>query len=288
MELRSPIRLFWDITPLPAVLPDYDRITAEIASSRVLTLQITDLSFELSRTTVDTIHRLSGSGIAVSLTVAATALNEAVPLLDAGVRKLYVDIPSASALGSTELPKGCGLSFIPTRATADLLPDILVACIDRKIPELLLPMERLITGGEPLCLTRDKQESLSRRLAAIPFSGRVLLTIHDPFLWRAFYPETPFPDGSCQACNTMLAIAPSGDVYPCPAMPCKLGSLIESSFREIVASEMKRATRSHINSVPSECTTCRLYPGCRGGCRGRGYHLKGDWDTPDPACGLCK
>lgn len=286
MELRSPIRLFWDITPLPEPLPDYHRIAAEIASSRVLTLQVTDLSAVLNQSTIEALRRLTGSGIVVSLTVAMTALPEALSLLNAGVAKIYVDLPSPDALKSFGNMKGCGVSFRPSPDTAEKLPDLLNACLGQGIPELVLPMERLVSGEQPLCLSRTRQALLSRRLAEIPFSGRITLTIHDPFLWRAFYPDTPFPDGSCQAGNTMLAIDPSGNVYPCPAMPFRLGSLLKKHFREIVASEEKRATRLLINSTPSDCTTCRLFPGCRGGCRGRSQHLKGGWNAPDPACGF--
>jgi GeoRSP system SPASM domain protein len=182
--------------------------------------------------------------------------------------------------------KGCSVSFRPTQDTVEDVPELLATCLDRGIPELQLPMERLISGEQPLCLSRARQEDLSSRLTAIPFNGRIALTIHDPFLWRAFYPDTPFPDGSCQAGNTMLSIDPSGNVYPCPAMPFRLGSLLEKHFREIVASEEKRATRLLINSTPADCTTCRLFPGCRGGCRGRSYQLKGGWNAPDPACDI--
>lgn len=286
MELRSPIRLFWDITPLPEPLPDYHRISAEIASSRVLTLQVTDLSARLNQLTVESLRQLSGSGISISLTVAATALPEAVSLLNAGVAKLYVDLPSPDSLKSLGNMTGCGVSFRAYHDTVETLPDLVGACLDQGIPELVLPMERLISDDQPLCLNRPQQENLSRRLAAIPFEGRITLTIHDPFLWRAFYPDTPFPDGSCQAGNTMLAIDPSGNVYPCPALPFKLGNLLEQHFREIVASEEKRTTRLLINSTPPDCTTCRLYPGCRGGCRGRSYHQKAGWNAPDPACGF--
>lgn len=288
MELRSPIRLFWDITPLPEPLPDYRRIAAEIASSRVLALQVTDLSAELRPATVEALRRLSGSGIAISLTVAATALPGALSLLNAGITKLYVDLPSPDGLNSFGDMKGYGVSFRPSSDAIEILPDLIGACLDHGIPDLVLPMERLISGELPLCLNRTQQELLSRRLTAIPFNGRITITIHDPFLWRAFYPDTPFPDGSCQAGNTMLAIDPSGNVYPCPAMPFRLGSLLEKHFREIVASEDKRATRILINSTPSDCTTCRLFPGCRGGCRGRSYLVRKEWNTPDPACGLAE
>lgn len=286
MELRSPIRLFWDITPLPEQLPDYCRIAAEIASSRVLTLHITDLSPVTAPATVEAIHSLADSRIAISLTVANTALSNAIPLQNAGQAKLYVDMPSVETLRSFMDMHGCGVSFRVSNTNVDELPDLVAECLDRDIPELILPMERLFSGEPPLSLTRAHQESLSRHLTSIPFDKRITLTIHDPFLWRAFYPDTPFPDGSCQACNTMLAIDPSGDIYPCPAMPFKLGSLLHSHFREIALSDAKCGVRTMINSVPPDCTKCRLFPGCRGGCRGRGYFKAENWNTPDPACGI--
>lgn len=294
MELRSPIRLYWDITPLPSLPPDYERLCAEIATSRALTLDITDSSESLSDITASIINRLATSSMAISLTLARTALAQALPLIErGGVRKLVADVATFEGLAellqrsqkvNDRLPYG--ISWRVSRENSDTLPDLLEWCLEHGVSELVLPMERLTQGAETFCLGRDEHERLARRIARVPFNGKLTITVHDPFLWRAVYPDVPFPGGVCQAANTMLYIDPKGDVYPCPAMPVLLGSLIDRSFRDIVSSEAKREVRRRIVTLPSGCAACGLQAECRGGCRGRGYAGKESWDDADPGCGV--
>ncbi len=115
-------------------------------------------------------------------------------------------------------------------------------------------------------------------------SGAIAVTIHDPFLWHAFYPGRPFPQGGCQAANTMIAVAPDGAVYPCPALPFSLGSVAEMPLKEILASPGKRSLRAKLLEPPADCAECQERTVCRGGCRGRGVALHGTLDGIDSAC----
>lgn len=286
MELRSPIRLYWDVTPAPDPLPDYDRICSEIASSRAMTLHLTDLGTAVAPETLAIIARLSTSTLQLALTVAHSAAAGAVSLLSHGVKKLYSDAISPEEVATISRMAISGVSFRTTRANHRLLPDMITSCIENRIAEMQLPMERLIAGEEPLCLSTDERETLAARIAPIPFAGRLTITANDPFLWRVVHPETPFPDGICQAANTMLALDPSGNLYPCPAMPILLGNLHRSTFREIVASSLKKEVRARIVARPSDCMGCRMLDGCRGGCRGRGLTVQGSLDAGDPGCGV--
>jgi GeoRSP system SPASM domain protein len=147
-------------------------------------------------------------------------------------------------------------------------------------------MERLAAGESPLCLTREERACLAGRVAHAAFAGNLQITANDPFLWRVVNPGVPFPDGICQAANTMLAIDPAGNVYPCPAMPVLLGNLQTASCREIVLSALKKEVRAKILEQPSGCTECPMLDDCRGGCRGRGLYSHGSWEKPDPGCGM--
>ena len=145
-------------------------------------------------------------------------------------------------------------------------------------------MQRLYNGEPPFLLNREEQRQLAGALATVGGVQGLNLTIHDPFLWRAFNPHVPFPQGGCQAANTMLAIAPSGDVYPCPTLPVRLGHIGESALREIVASSEKREFRRLLLENPDGCRCCQKLAECRGGCRGRSYAVHGSLDGADPAC----
>jgi len=286
LELSSPIRLYWDITPAPVTDPDYNRICFEIDSSRALTLHLTDLGETLSPVTSVVLSRLSTSSLALMLTVSYAAVFEVVPIFESVVKKLYVDVASPEAIAGLSGTGISGISFRTSHSNHRLLPDIVAVCIDSGIPELQLPMERLTAGEAPLCLTVPEQEDLSARISKIQFAGKLTVTANDPFLWRAVYPETPFPDGICQAANTMLAIAPNGDVSPCPAMPLLLGNLQQSTYREIIGSILKKEVRERILAFPPACKECRMLHDCRGGCRGRGLNVAGDFGAVDPGCGI--
>jgi GeoRSP system SPASM domain protein len=144
-------------------------------------------------------------------------------------------------------------------------------------------MQRL-TAGE-LCWTPAVTElaALEQALRVAPLPAAVQLTIHDPFLWRAIHPDAPFPDGGCQAANTMLYLSPEGTVYPCPLVPLPLGNIQESSLLEIARGEDKRLVRAQIRQLPIMCGDCPELAACHAGCRGRAYVVNG-WQAQDPAC----
>lgn len=285
MELRSPIRIYWDITPLPDPLPDYDRICSEIAASRALTLHLTALGESLA-VAADVVRLLCGAPLALSVTVSHAVINQALPLLKRGVKKLFIDVSSAEAIRSISGEGISGISFRVTRENHDALPDIIAVCMAEGFAELQLPMERLAAGESPLCLTSGERDCLAGRVIQAAFAGELQITANDPFLWRVVNPDVPFPDGICQAANTMLAIDPAGNVYPCPAMPVLLGNLQSATFREIVSSALKKEVRAKIVEQPSGCTGCPMLDDCRGGCRGRGLYSHGSWEKPDPGCGM--
>ncbi|HEX9078592.1 MAG TPA: SPASM domain-containing protein, partial [Desulfuromonadaceae bacterium] len=110
------------------------------------------------------------------------------------------------------------------------------------------------------------------------------ITVHDPFLWQAFNPGVPFPQGGCQAANTMIAVAPDGRVYPCPALPVLLGRLGTSSLKEIVASPAKKEFRLGLLEYPAGCAGCPEIHICKGGCRGRAFAAHGSLNERDPGC----
>ncbi|HLO27364.1 MAG TPA: SPASM domain-containing protein, partial [Geobacteraceae bacterium] len=177
------------------------------------------------------------------------------------------------------------ISFPVTRENWRELPELVTFCRERRILRLVLPMQRLYHGESPFLLDSEEQRVLAESLAAAGGVAGMDLTIHDPFLWRAFNPGVPFPQGGCQAANTMLAIAPNCDVYPCPTLPVRLGAIGEASLKEIAVSAEKKEFRRELLEHPAGCRGCPELAGCRGGCRGRSYAIHGSLAGADPACG---
>jgi GeoRSP system SPASM domain protein len=287
MELATPISIYWDL-PETADTGSLLRICTDIIACRPLMLNLREPGPAIGEGAAAVLERLDGEPIRVSLTLPVTALEGTAPLLrdpDRVELLLAVGHPNALAAGTEEEPGAVGVSFTVTRENWLLLPALVATCRERRMLRLVLPMQRLYNGESPFFLDRREQLTIATALAAAGGVAGMNLTIHDPFVWRAFNPGLPFPQGGCQAANTMLAIAPSGDVYPCPTLPVVLGNLGEASLKEIMLSPVKKEVRRLILTNPADCRACGELSECRGGCRGRGYAVHGSLAGADAACG---
>lgn len=293
MELSAPITIYWD---LPCGGGDADLLRhtcADILSCRPLMLQLSDLSPTLPLETLDLLTLLKGAPLALSLTMLPAALTPAAlgAIRAAGPKELLVAPESLAELSAwlrqtTPLPSGpkLGVSFGVNGANWRELPALIALLRAHGIGRLVLPMQRIYRGESPFFLDTAAQEWLAEALGQGSAASGLELTIHDPFLWRPFYPGLPFPQGGCQAANTMLAIAPDRTVYPCPTLPWSLGSLSDATLKEIVASPLKKEFRRTLLELTDACLCCSEAAVCRGGCRGRGYLTHRCLHGADPAC----
>ena len=239
------------------------------------------------------LKQLRNSPIAISVTIPLSALRNLPDgfFNEKGVRELLLytnslaDLTEKIDFGKTAaLQTSLGISFSATRANWRQLPEVVSFCRNNGIRRLVLPMQRLYSNEPPFFINRQEQQELAAALAETGAMENLNLTIHDPFLWRAFNPTVPFPQAGCQAANTMIAIAPDGGVYPCPTLPVRLGSINENSLNEIILSPLKKQFRRSLLEPPGECRECCEMAVCRGGCRGRGLSLQGTLDGLDVAC----
>jgi GeoRSP system SPASM domain protein len=233
-----------------------------------------------------------GGPVAVSLTIPCALFDAATgaQLHNLGVREVLLAAESVDrfragrgAFSVTPSPV-VGVSFPVTRHTWRELPALIALCREEGVRRLVLPMQRLYGGEPPFFITRAEQGELTAALASAGGVEGMNVTIHDPFLWRAFNPAVPFPQGGCQATNTMIAIAPDGGVYPCPSFPVRLGTVFETPLHEIIASPAKVDFRGRLRETPKGCVPCSELADCRGGCLGRAYAVHGSLDGADPAC----
>ena len=287
-ELTTPIRIYWDLTPLPAEPPDHEKIVADILELKILNLDITATGSTIPSPCFFVLEKCARARIAVTLTITPSALSEsaAVCLATAPAKELLFEISSIKELHSlTPLPSGVtGISFPPGEQNWPQIPEVIRFCSEKSIKRLVFPMQRLYNFEAPYHIPADGLAAISDSLKSfVPDSG-LRITVHDPFVWRAIFPYIPFPEGSCQAANTMLSIDQNGIVYPCPVMPVPLGILNELTLKEIAKGELKKAVRSRLLALPAECTKCTDAVSCKGGCRGRGERVFGSWEALDPGC----
>ena len=291
-ELQIPIRLYWDLTPLPAQPLDYERICGEIAALKILSVDLTATGPGLPEDGLTVLAELAAARVAVTLTLSPQALSAAADSLAAATfAALLVEIDRADALDSLEIPpllrqRPLGISFPVTAATWQEVPQVVQLAAARGFTRLVFPMQRLYDGQPAFHLPRTDLDALAARFAAMERPADLRITAHDPFLWKAIFPGQAFPEGRCQAANTMVAISADGGVYPCPVMPVLLGSLRERSLKEIVMGAGKGELRARLLKPPQRCLACGELAGCHGACRGRGEYTTGSWEEPDPGCGV--
>lgn len=286
MELASPITIYWDLAPGESDIGSLRKICADILAVRPLMLQVYDPSPSLGDGVHAVLEQLRAEPVSVTLTMMPACLATLGDMAAArlGVTEILLAVEHPDDLKKYTAQPSVGVSCPVTRENWRELPAIIAGCRERGCNRLVLPMQRLYTEKRPFLLSRDEQNELERALAAMGGPKDLKLTIHDPFLWRAFNPGVPFPQGGCQAANTMIAVAPDGGVYPCPTLPVRLGELGVASLAEILASARKKDLRRSLLLQPEACGECPEVSACKGGCRGRSYVLHGSLDGVDDAC----
>ncbi len=289
-DLAWPIRIYWDLPVDPSGSGLCMKVCNDIADIKILFLSLRDGAPTIGQCCRDVLAGLKGRGVALSLSVTASAFYPELTALS--VKTLLAEASSLddvrSLIGkiSRKGKEGlnCGISFEVGRGNYRELPDVVSLCIDNGIRDLVFPIQRLEPGNDVFYVGKSEREEISRRLGSIDH-GKIRMTIHDPFLWEVFFPNADYHEGGCQAANSMFYISPSYKVYPCPAMPLELGDLNKTTLREIVMSEKKKKLRNFLLNPPGECAECDSAGNCLGGCRGRAYALTGALDRRDPACG---
>jgi GeoRSP system SPASM domain protein len=286
MELTLPITVYWDLAQDTPLDDNLLQICDSIVECRPLMLQLYDSSDLPGKAVKAILERFKNTPIAVILTIPYSQLTSLAETSneELGVKELLIACENGAFLESLHSVPDVGLSFFVNRSNWHELPEIVSFCRNRTSKRLVLPMQRLYNGEEPFFLNKSEQSVLEDALAAIGGSSELRLTIHDPFLWRAFNPGIPFPQGGCQAANTMIAISPDGGVYPCPTLPERLGYIGAASLKEIITSPAKKDLRSRIVRFPDACSSCLEIAVCRGGCRGRSYVAHGSFNAIDDAC----
>ncbi len=293
-ELNFPVRVYWDLSPIPHNIKiDYLRICEEIMEVKILKLDLLDTGHLLSHTCIGILEKLTNENVAVSLTMSGSAVNSSSTALlsNLNVKALFIEVGSFDELRSSverinpynSAIVPVGISFNSGRTNYKDLPGILSFCLNREINYFVLPMQRLLKPADCFYVDRNESEELALRLNRINHEN-MKLTIHDPFLWRIFYPLIQFPEGGCQAANSMVYISPDIHIYPCPSMPVSLGNLMVKTLKEILLDKSRSELRKHLIKPPEGCIYCEELSKCMGGCRGRSYVLNNSFNDPDPAC----
>lgn len=304
-ELSFPVRAYWDLTPAPPGPPaNYLKICDEIVGMKILYLDLLDTGFPLSDACIGILDRMRDENIAASLTVSGKCLAPSLIefLFGFNLRALslevsslnglsfaaerlgeYHKIPSVTSKSREKRKDFFGISFLVDRENFRDLPEAVSICRDNGVTRIVFPMQRLLQTTGCFFTETHERQALGERISREDLRD-MKLTIHDPFLWKVFYPSVEFPEGGCQAANSMIYISSEGNVYPCPSMPLTLGSLGKNTLKEMMASSQKKKLRELLAVPPEGCHDCVEVNQCVGGCRGRANFLADSLSVPDPSC----
>ena len=208
-----PVRAYWDLTPGPLNAPiDYLKTCEEIVRNKVLSVDLADASIPLSIALIEILERLRGENVAVSLTISGELLNpSAVSLLRRfNVRAVFFGVSSLEEVAATidkmreydrtvsdgaswRIGHRWGISFNVCKTNYGELPEEVSVCVRNRVPRFVVPMQRLVGNRECIYVSEEERQELALKVIGVKWENGTI-AIHDPFLWRVFYPGVQFPE----------------------------------------------------------------------------------------------
>lgn len=94
------------------------------------------------------------------------------------------------------------------------------------------------------------------------------------------FPGIRFTSCSTDITNRPVTVSFKGEVRFCNHSPFVLGNIWEKDIRDILED---KAVMERYSSIPEECSGCRLFARCKGGCRAASEQVYGTFDRIDPA-----
>ncbi len=88
----------------------------------------------------------------------------------------------------------------------------------------------------------------------------------------------------CTAGDTLLAVQPNGDLYPCRRMPIKAGNLLETPLTELYHKNTLLCALRDRKRTSNGCEGCIHSGVCRGGLKCLSYAVSGNPFNADPGC----
>ena len=280
MDSSLPTRVRWDID-----------FRGRVGSPKRIARQIREIAPQVVEL------RLEGDGGIAQLPGIFTEIHKCHPEVEATVRLTAKATASARrgypiryiwAIDGRQAFSRCipgdaqAVSFTPDEETILFLPDVLEDFAESDVEELHLPgvnaVRALAEKGHIPAPLPEQIRKVTGTVArtAVSLAGKRII-VHDFFLCRLL--RDAFPDGvekpvgfsGCQAGTGLAHVDWDGNVYPCDALPIRLGNLLETPFKRIWGSPARQRLVEAVHAVPVDCDWCTVTSGCFGGCRGLAY-----------------
>ncbi|MBI4826986.1 MAG: SPASM domain-containing protein [Nitrospirae bacterium] len=282
-NLIDPFIVYWDLRPSGYSEETILNVCDELIKSKIFVLNLRDISHPLSAASIGILEKLGETNIKIRLTVKHDAVER--PMMEILQKRrvsIFTETDSIVKLRSTDAAVTGSVSFLLNKNNFHDIPDVICFCLKSQVTELEFPIQR----AEDKDIFYPDFENIGRlhdELKSMSFE-KLKVTVHDPFLWKAFHDKEQHEGTGCNGANTMIYISPDLDVTPCPLLPLNMGHLGTDTLNEIFSSAKRRQIRKTLLAPPYECRKCAMVDNCIGGCRGRAYVLDDTFDKKDPAC----
>ena len=186
-----------------------------------------------------------------------------------------------------------GIHFVPMKPNFHELPDLVNLCISLGVDELaLLRFVPQGQGGQ----NRSWLELAPNEFDELLQSVLYLLGEYPGFNIRTGCPmdflslyDRSIKPHSCKAGRCTCAIAPNGDVLPCPGFKNSpdfiAGNIYQKSLLHIWENSFQSLRQFNYKDITGPCHDCADLNVCWGRCAAQRHILNGDiYKGPDPAC----
>ncbi|MFH1953936.1 MAG: radical SAM protein [Pseudomonadota bacterium] len=186
-----------------------------------------------------------------------------------------------------------GVHFVPMKPNFRELPHVVSLCSSLEVDELALlrfvPQGRGEENRDWLELNLDEFDELFRSVVDLKRQHSNLnIRAGCPMDFLSLYDSEISPH-SCKAGRCTCAIAPSGQVVPCPAFKNSpeftAGNIYQQSLIEIWDNAFQNLRELQYKKISEPCRRCKVLDDCRGRCVAQRHILYGNiYEGPDPAC----
>lgn len=255
-------------------------IAAEVKRQRMV-LGILTSGTAFSRADLERLIELRPAQVAVSLYGATAATHDAVTRVRGSFEKSLATLRTLRAAGIS-----CRVGSVLMAQTIDHFLKIARVARDLDCAFMFDPTVAPCDDGS--CeVTRFRVEAdglrdfyLNELIVSRSREGKVAAQAAEP-------PENVM--GNCDAGITMMFVDAGGDVFPCMGFPPRLGSVLDTSVREVWHGRAARDHRAAMQQPLTHCTACVLSRYCTSRCPRLALVEDGDLSGPSKrACELAR
>lgn len=269
----------------PLLYPQIFQLIRYIKEKTPLKVSLSTNGYLLDKKTAATLKKLSLDGINISLDSIQSKKHDSFRGRKGAYKLAEKGIETAVESG-LNCRIACALGKFNYKEVEDL---ILKACdLDCTAISFrrILPISKALISLKPQLLNKNELIYTLKKIykALIFFYPYLNIYIQEPidlYLSQKILKRKFSDFGGCSACRTLVDIKTNGNVWPCFALPIKLGNIYTQSLREILKHPVAKPLISQ--NLQGNCQKCSLKRIC-GGCRAWALFKTGNFLATDPLC----